>query len=138
MNCFATKTFAHRLRLVLGAAAVLAFISGGASATDPEDFHFDTTEDLYDVCATSTQAPEHVPAILACRAFIEATVQYHDQVVNRENLKRLVCYDKTATIEQARVAFVAWAKENRRNKTFRTEQPVVGLMRALSAAYPCR
>jgi hypothetical protein len=79
-----------------------------------------------------------VPAALACRAFIEATVQYHDQIVGREGVKRLVCYDRNTTIEDARQTFLAWGEKNRRNKKLGSEQPVVGLVRSLAEAYPCR
>lgn len=122
----------------ISAAVFLTFASWSGFAADPEDYGFDTTEDLYEVCSTPAGAAEHVPAALSCRAFIEATVQYHDQVTNRQNLKRLVCYDETATIEDARVAFVEWGGKNKGNKKLMKEQPVVGLMRALSIAYPCR
>lgn len=112
-------------------------VSGTALATDPEDFRFDTTEDLYEVCSTPADAPEHLPAALACRAFIEATVQYHDQVVGREDMKRLVCYDETVTVEESRQAFVDWGDKQLRGRKLKQEQPVVGVMRALSQAYPC-
>lgn len=133
MNRF--SRFPH-LAVALG--AVVTFASGAALAADPEDFGFDTTEDLYEVCSTPVDVPEHVPAALACRAFIEATVQYHDQIVGREDVKRLVCYDETTTIQEAREVFVDWGKKNMRNKKLKSEQPVVGLMRSLSKAYPCR
>ena len=133
MNRF--SRFPH---LVVAAAAALTFASGAALAADPEDFGFDTTEDLYLVCSTPANVPEHVPAALACRAFIEATVQYHDEIVGREGVKRLVCYDETTTIEEARQVFVDWGKKNLRKKKLKGEQPVVGLMRSLSEAYPCR
>ncbi|MBK1649347.1 Rap1a/Tai family immunity protein [Rhabdochromatium marinum] len=131
------KTLAHFLRYVATGAALLMLSSGAALATDPDDFGFDTTEDLYEVCTTPPDVPEHVPAALACRAFIEATVQYHDEVVGRKGLKPLLCYDETVTIEDARQAFIGWGVKNHSNKKLRGEQPVVGLMRALSTAYPC-
>ncbi|WP_328987844.1 Rap1a/Tai family immunity protein [Thiorhodovibrio winogradskyi] len=130
--------FSYPQSLAAAATAAVTLLSGAALAADPEDFHFDTTENLYQVCSTPSDLPEHVPAALACRAFIEATVQYHDQIVGREDVKRLVCYDTTTTVEDARQTFISWGKKNLRQQKLKTEQPVVGLMRSLAEAYPCR
>lgn len=108
--------------------------AGAALAVEPQDLRFDTTEDLYQVCAS---APES-PAQLACTGFIEATVQYHDGVADRTELKRLICYPQGTTIENGRAAFLAWARANRNDSELMGEQPVVGLVRALADAFPCR
>lgn len=113
-------------------------LSGASVATQNDDFNFDTTEDLYRVCSTAAESPEYVPATFACRAFIEATVQYHDAVSDRKTMKRLICYPKTATVADGRSAFLAWAEANKGDKTLMAEQPVVGLVRALAAKYPCK
>ncbi|MBK5941793.1 Rap1a/Tai family immunity protein [Halochromatium roseum] len=120
------------------AAAVGLSLSVQAAPVADEDFNFDTTDDLYQVCATPSDAAEYLVASFACRAFIEATVQYHDAVSDRKNLKRLICYPKDATIADGRRAFLAWAKANKDDKSLMDEQPVVGLVRALAAEYPCR
>ena len=121
------------------AAVVLAgSVSQSAYAVEDDDFRFDTTDDLYNVCSVKEDAAGYVSALLACRAFIEATVQYHDEVTDRENLKRLICYPKNATIADGRSAFVAWAGKNTGNKELMGETPVVGLVRSLAARYPCK
>jgi hypothetical protein len=102
-----------------------------------EDLNFDTTEDLYAVCVTTPEQPEHAAAVLACRAFIEATVQYHDAVSDRKKMKRLICYPDTATVADGRRAFLSWAEANKGNAERMGELPVVGLVRALAARYPC-
>jgi hypothetical protein len=122
--------------LASGIAAVLC--SGAALAVQDEDLSFDTTEDLYQVCSVQPGAAEYVAASFACRAFIEAAVQYHDAVVDRRQLKRLICYPATATIADGRAAFVTWAQRNAGNETLMNELPVVGLVRALAAKYPCK
>jgi hypothetical protein len=119
------------------AAAGLSLSAQAATIAD-EDFQFDTTEDLYQVCSTPSDATEYLVASFACRAFIEATVQYHDAVSEKEDLKRLICYPKTATVADGRRAFVAWGEANKDNASLMNEQPVVGLVRALAAKYPCR
>jgi hypothetical protein len=78
-----------------------------------------------------------VPASFACRAFIEATVQYHDAVSDRRKMRRLICYPENATIADGRRAFLSWAEANKDNGERMAELPVVGLVRALAARYPC-
>ncbi|WP_246194576.1 Rap1a/Tai family immunity protein [Allochromatium palmeri] len=125
----------HALPLALLCAATLT--SQGASAASEASFRFDTTANLYEICALTEEMPGFAMANQACRAFIEATVQYHDEISARRKLKRLVCYPKGATIEDGKQAFVAWADRKSEDATLMAEQPVVGLMRALAAKYPC-
>jgi hypothetical protein len=125
------------LPLIAAASCALA-LNGAALAVQDEDLGFDTTEDLYQVCSTPSDAPEYVATSFACRGFIEATVQYHDAISDRKHMKRLVCYDSKATIADGRAAFVAWAEANKGNATLMDEPPVVGVIRALAAKYPCK
>ncbi len=124
-------------RFAFALACALACAAGPAAAVDNEDFNFDTTEHLYQVCVTTSEQPEHVAASFACRAFLEATVQYHDAVSDRKQLKRLICYPPTATIADGRRAFLAWAEVNKDDAERMREQPVVGVVRALADKYPC-
>lgn len=126
------------IRSILGAAVVAVLYSQSAIAVQDEDINFDTTEDLYQVCSVKSGTAEYIAASFACRGFIEAAVQYHDEVSDRKNLKRLICYPNTATVGDGRVAFVAWAKRNMGNKKLMDEVPVVGLVRALAEKYPCK
>jgi hypothetical protein len=123
---------------MIAAALVAVLVSHSAAAVQEEDVNFDTTEDLYQVCSVQSGAAEYAAASFACRAFIEAAVQYHDAVADRQQLKRLICYPATATISDGRAAFVAWAQRNVGNDTLMNELPVVGLVRALAAKYPCK
>jgi hypothetical protein len=119
-------------------AALTGIMSSSTLAVTDADFRFDTTENLVHVCSVPEAAPEYLTATLACKAFIEATVQYHDEVTDRKKLKPLLCYTKTATIDEGRTAFLAWAEKKAGDKKLMAEQPVVGLMRALAAKYPCK
>jgi len=120
----------------LAAALALSLSARAASVTD-EDFGFDDTEDLYVVCSQPTGTTEGIPATFACRAFIEATVQYHDAVSDRQEMKRLICYPESATVANGRDAFVAWAEANGDDSDLMSEMPVVGVVRALAERYPC-
>lgn len=121
-----------------GVVALLGISSQQATAIEDDDLRFDTTRDLYDVCAVPADAPEYPVANQACRAFIEAAVQYHDAVSDRKNLRRLICYPKSATIRDGKDAFIAWARTNADNQTRMGELPVIGLVRSLENKYPCK
>ncbi|NBC13566.1 MAG: hypothetical protein GVY09_09520 [Gammaproteobacteria bacterium] len=128
---------ARHMYLAFAAIWVLGLTAAPAQAVQDEDFDFDTTEDLYAVCATTPEQPEHIAATFACRAFIEASVQYHDAVSDREQMKRLICYPDDATIGDGRRAFLSWVEASKDDAERMGELPVVGLVRALAARYPC-
>lgn len=121
-------------------AALLAAASASTAtlALDESQFNYETTKDLVQICSVQGTGEGAVQAALACRAFIEATVQYHDAVSDRRKMKRLICYSPSATIEDARKAFVAWGGRNAGNAQRMAELPVVGVVRALAEASPCR
>ncbi|EGV18356.1 Rap1a/Tai family immunity protein [Thiocapsa marina] len=123
---------------MLAALLATAVFASPASALQEADFNYESTEDLYQICSVAADADGYASASLACRAFLEATVQYHDGVTARNGLKRLICYPQGATIADAREAFVAWAKANSGNAELMGEQPVKGVVRALAAKYPCK
>lgn len=124
--------------------AALATLSAGglfgqqAAAVEDADFRFDNTADLYAVCSVAPEAAEYAIAHQACRAFIEASVQYHDEISARKKLKRLICYPPNATIDEGQQIFVEWAKAHGGDPKLMAELPVVGLVRALAAKYPCK
>lgn len=109
-----------------------------ARALDESNFNFRTTKDLYEICSAQGESEGAVQAKLACRAFIAAAVQYHDAVSDRKKMKRLICYSSTATLEDGRMAFVNWAKRHADDAQHMGELPVVGLVRALAEASPCK
>ncbi|TVQ87173.1 MAG: hypothetical protein EA400_11550 [Chromatiaceae bacterium] len=122
------------------AVAVLIALARAApavAAIEEDHLAFDTTSDLIKVCSVAAGAREYVPAMLACRAFIQATVQYHDAVANRRQLKPLICYPEGTTLDDGRAALLAWARTQADNADYMQEKPVIGLVRALAARYPC-
>jgi hypothetical protein len=125
---------APALTAVLIAGAIVAV---PASALEDQDFTYDTTQNLYTVCSAGPDVEGHVVAAFACRAFLEATVQYHDAVTDRKAMKPLICYPKGSTIGQAQEIFVAWGQANAGNAALMGEPPVKGVVRSLAAKYPC-
>lgn len=131
-----------KLQRLVGTICSVAMLTAGASqsvsASSAENFEFKTTMDLYRVCSSVPEDEDHIPSVFACRAFIEAAVQYHDAVSDRESMKRLICYPATTTIADGRRAFLAWVERNKGNATLMGEQPVKGLVRSLADKYPCK
>lgn len=126
------------LAVFLSVGISVAVFAQPAAAVQESNFGFATTEDLYRVCAVEEGDANYAQARLACHAFITATVQYHDAVTDRRNLKRLICYPTGTKIADGRAAFLAWARENAGNQERMSEVPVVGLVRGLAKTYPCR
>ena len=127
-----------RSSLAVIAAPLVGAMAQPATAVEEGAFAFETTKDLYRVCSTDAGDLDFTAAQVACTAFIEATIQYHDAVSDRKRLKRLTCYPQGATIADGQKAFVAWGAQNAGNAKRMGELPVVGLVRALAKAYPCK
>jgi hypothetical protein len=128
------------IRRTLGAGAALALLAPSLAVSDVGEgnFSLQSTRDLFELCSAPADHPDYAPAIYSCRAFVEATVQYHDAVSDGKTLKRLICYPSSATLEDARLAFVSWAKDKARDKALMGEMPVMGVVRALEDKYPCK
>jgi hypothetical protein len=130
------KTINILQSLAMSACVLVLFVLP-AAALEKEDFDFLTTKHLYNVCSVTPDNGDYAVAAYACRGFIEGAVQYHDGISSVKNLKRLICYPTGTTLEEGRVAFIAWADSNMSNEVLMNELPVKGLVRALSEAYPC-
>jgi hypothetical protein len=116
-------------RTGLWATAAAAMLASGVavSGVDEADFSLRTTENLYDLCSVAQRSSETSPRRSTPVArFLEATVQYHDAVSDGDRFKRLICYPATATLEDARRAFLAWAEANAGNAKRMAELPVIG------------
>jgi len=106
-------------------------------AVEEGDFDLKTTRNLYNLCSVKADDPNYLHAHGTCKGFIKGVVQYHDGVSHKKQLKRLICYPETTTISDGIAAFVAWGGANLNNTKEMNGIPVVGLVRALSAKYPC-
>lgn len=124
-------------RFFLVSTCVLVVSVLPAAALEKADFDFKTTEHLYNLCSVSMDHGDYSSAFYACSGFIHGTVQYHDGVSDKKNLKRLICYPPQTTLEEGKIAFVAWAEKNKNNADLMAELPVQGLVRALAEKYPC-
>ena len=73
--------------VLLGTAVIVGSFTQHASAVQDADLRFDTTSDLYDERSVSASESEYPVANQACRAFIEAAVQYHDEISKQNQLQ---------------------------------------------------
>ena len=125
-----------RIASILG-AAVVGLWPGLALAFDMSDFTLKTTEDLYQVCSVPDSDPVRPQALAFCEGFLLGVVSYHDAVVDREHLKPLICYPKTATRDEAIAAFVSWAASEQQSQKYMDAPPVLGAIRGLAHKWPC-
>ncbi|AHF04581.1 hypothetical protein MARPU_12565 [Marichromatium purpuratum 984] len=126
------------LRQRLLTACLLPLLAAPALALERQDFDYETTRNLYNICSVPSGDAHAMTAALACRAFIEATMQYHDAVSAHEALEPLVCHPPKATLADAQAAFLDWAGKHADEGSLMDEVPVKGVVRALAERYPCR
>jgi hypothetical protein len=128
------------LKSITLSICALALSAMPAFGLEKVDYHFLTTKHLYNLCSVDAAkhgAEDYSTASYACRSFISGAIQYHNGVSGTYNLDRLVCYPAGTTLEDGRIAFVAWAESNLKDKALMEELPVEGLIRALAVTYPC-
>jgi hypothetical protein len=117
---------------------VFLMTASSVLALEEQDYHFLSTQDLYDLCSAPVDHGDFPTAIYACRGFIAGAVQYHNGVSNLNKMPRLICYPDGTTLKDGENAFIAWAEAHKDNEDLMSELPVKGLVRALSEAYPCK
>ena len=133
------KSLRINARTLAGGAALCALgLVQPATAIEDADFQFNTTQDLAAICSVASGAPEYPMSHQACRAFIEATLQYHDAISKPKKLKRLVCYPPNTTVNDGVEAFNAWVKAHSGDSNMMAEPPVLGLLSAMAAKDPCQ
>jgi hypothetical protein len=126
-------TFKSRYPLAIAALFASQAMGPVYGALTEQSFSYETAKDLIEVCSSEAEA-----AAFGCRAFLEATVQYHDAVSDRKKMKPLICPPKGTTIDQAREVFLAWGKKHADRADYMGELPAVAVVRALAGAYPCK
>ncbi|HEV7267965.1 MAG TPA: Rap1a/Tai family immunity protein [Falsiroseomonas sp.] len=109
------------------AGLVAASVVGGAVAAQAGPVN---TGPLTELCASSDAT-----AVAYCRGFLVGAGQYHAASTARGGLQPMFCLGEgMLTVEQAQVAFVAWARANPQHAG---DRAIDGVMRWAAAAYPC-
>ena len=124
-------------RTLLAAAlgAMLAAAPTRAQVTE-QNFRGGRTGDLAALCAAPAGDPLHTAALNWCHGFIVGAGQYHRSMADAGGVhKPLFCLPTPEpTLEQARIAFVAWA---RAHPQYAAERAVDGMARFAAETWPC-
>ena len=128
----------RNLTMVVFALALGAVMSSGpASAVEGRLFAVENTKDLLFLCDLPRDDPQRSEAINYCMAYLDGVVDYHDVLTDHENMNRLICYPDTATLEQGVLVFIDWAEQGQSDERLMAEPPILGVVRALAAKWPC-
>lgn len=126
-----------RFRTLLATALGAGLLAAPAMAqvTD-QNFRGGRTGDLAALCGTPVADPMHTAAVNWCHGFLVGAGQYHRSVAEAARVhQQLFCLPTPEpTLEQARVAFVAWARAHPEHAT---ERAVDGLTRFATETWPC-
>ena len=119
--------------IALGAAMIL--FCAQSSAATPENFVVNTTEDLVKLCSVDKGNELYWSARGFCLGFLEGAWEYHQALTAGASFAALACPAPSVTRDQAADVFVAWAEDN--PQELKQENPVNGVMRAISEKWPC-
>ncbi len=125
-------------RSILASVVALGLCPGLASAVEIMDFDLKDTQDLLDLCTTPRSDTVRTEAIHYCVAFLAGAVGYHNALSDHKQMTRLTCYPDGTSRVQGIQAFLAWARMHQGDAKLMGEAPVIGLMRSLSAKWPCK
>ncbi len=121
----------------LAIAAILALWPSLASAIERRDIWISDTVDLLELCTTPVDDPLRPQAINYCMAYLDGAVDYHDAISDHKDMKRLICYPDTASLEEGVLVFIGWARANRGDKKLMDEPTVIGVVRAFADKWSC-
>ncbi len=126
----------HGIILAGAAAALLLAARPGGAQIAEQAFRGGRTGDLAALCAASEQDRLGQAALGYCQGFVVAAGQYHRALSAEGGVHRpIFCLPSPApTFDQARSAFVAWARANPQHGG---EPAIDGVTRFAAEAYPC-
>ena len=123
-----------REKLFATGAAIMLF-SAQVSAATPENYVVQTTGDLVKLCSVNESHDLYRSARGFCLGFLEGAWEYHQALTAGASFTALACPGPEVTRDQAADVFVAWAEDN--PQELKQENPVNGVMRAISEKWPC-
>lgn len=129
--------FKKLLAAALTVACCAVMVTGQDATADDRIFAVKTTGDLFNLCTLPGDHPLRGEGINYCLGYMDGAVDYHDVLSEHEDMKRIVCYPETATLELGVAVFIAWAEEKEEDTEMMGTPPVVGITRALAKKWPC-
>lgn len=114
---------------------VLVFsISAQVQALNPDGFEVTSTDHLLELCNVPVDDPLYSASMGFCLGYIDAALDYHAALTAGEKYSPITCPAAEVTREEVVVVVRDWAKGSPQHLG---EQPVVGVMRAVSEKWPC-
>ena len=121
---------------MLGALAMLSTsVWTPALALTVDDFKVITTHDLVRLCGTDATDPLYDAARGFCLGYIDGAWDYHAALSGKNKGKPLACPAPTITRDDVVAVLLEWAKTH--PDLLDGEDPVEGVMRAVSYKWPC-
>jgi hypothetical protein len=121
------------IRYVIALAVLAA--STQALAVAAQGRQVTTTEELVELCSMSADDPLYSAAMGFCLGYIDAALDYHAALTAGPKYAAITCPDASVTREQVVVVVMEWSKRNMQQ--LQGEEPVAGVMRAVSEKWPC-
>ncbi|MDH3840709.1 MAG: Rap1a/Tai family immunity protein [Chromatiales bacterium] len=115
---------------------LLVLATAPAVAVDTTNFEVKTSRDLVALCSTSASDPLYHAAMGYCLGYVDGAHDYHLSITSGELLKPIACHGPEVTRQQVVDVFLAWSRNN--DSLLDKEAPIHGLMRAVSAKWPCK
>jgi hypothetical protein len=122
-------------RTALGLLLALTLWSGPSAAqVNPDAFEVDTTGQLLQACTWSENDPLYVRMVTFCLGYVSSAIQYDTAVNDGDRSRMITCPPTTATLSEAALTFIAWAKANPK---LHDQLAVEGVMQAVGEKWPC-
>ena len=122
-------------RSILVIAAALVCAAPSVQALELSDFNVKTTRNLVTLCSAPVGEAFYDAAKGYCFGFFDAAQDYHRVITSGDLVAPVACPDKVNTRQELLDAFLSWAASN--DGLLDTESPIQGVMRAVSAKWPC-
>ena len=124
-------------KILLTITLVFGVFSTPVLAVEEVDFQLKTTQDLLDLCTAQPGQTLGAEAIHFCEGYIVGAVDYHDAIVGKD-MKRIICYPKGTTRNDAMHVLAAWEQANQGNAKLLSDPAMYGLVRAMQEKWPCK
>ena len=105
-----------------------------AAQVNPDAFEVDTTGQLLEACTWSESDPLHVRMVTFCLGYVSSAIQYDTAVNDGDPSRMITCPPASATLSDAALTFIAWAKKNPK---LHDQLAVEGVMQAVGQRWPC-
>ncbi len=115
--------------------SLLLFVPGLSGATDEKDFEVKTTQNLINLCTTSSDDPLFAQAVNFCHGYLVGAYHFYVAQANGPDGYKMVCLpDPPPSRNEAIGMFVEWTKAH---PQYGTEAPVETEFRFLIETWPC-